>query len=56
LIWEGHVTCMGENRTADILVGKPWCICDNNKSCLKTTWEVVDWIFLAGDRYEGLLL
>jgi len=44
---------MGENRIADILVRKLWCICDNNKSCLKTAWEVVEWIFLTGDRYKG---
>jgi hypothetical protein len=44
---------MGENRIADILVRKPWFICDNNKSCLKTAWEFVDWNFLAGDWYEG---
>jgi len=43
---------MEENRITDILVGKPWCICDN-KSCLKMAWEVVDWIFLTGVRYEG---
>jgi hypothetical protein len=28
-------------------------MCDSNKSCLKGAWEVVDWVFLAGDRYEG---
>jgi hypothetical protein len=59
--WEGHVACMGEMRSAYIiLVGKPerknyledrhkWK--DNIRIDLREIgWEVVDWICLAQDR------